>query len=42
MRYRPGAIPKFEMIILAQSLITHNIIGKAPIRRLQNSKQTAM
>lgn len=33
--YRPGKMPATDMIIFAQSLMTHGIIGKAKVRRLQ-------
>jgi len=33
--YRPGALPKEDIIVLAQQLMQHGIIGKAKIRRLQ-------
>lgn len=33
--YRPGLMSPFEIVMIAQSLITHGIIGKAKIRRLQ-------
>ncbi|MFP1897239.1 DUF6246 family protein [Lonsdalea quercina] len=33
--YRKGAMPVLEMVIVAQSLITHGIIGKAKVRQLQ-------
>lgn len=33
--YRMGKVPVHDIIILAQSLITHGIIGKAKVRRLQ-------
>jgi hypothetical protein len=33
--YRRGAIPVVDMLLIAQSLITHGIIGKAKIRHLQ-------
>lgn len=33
--YRKGAMAPFEMVLIAQALITHGIIGKAKIRRLQ-------
>lgn len=34
-KYRKGAMPESDIIIVAQSLITHGIIGKAKVRRLQ-------
>lgn len=33
--YRPGLMSPSEMVLIAQSLITHGIIGKAKIRQLQ-------
>lgn len=33
--YRPGALPKDDIIILAQQLMQHGVIGKAKVRRLQ-------
>lgn len=33
--YRAGEIPLADMIIIAQSLITHGVIGKAKVRKLQ-------
>lgn len=33
--YRKGIMPAFDMVLLAQSLITHGIIGKAKVRQLQ-------
>lgn len=33
--YRPGHMSLPEMVLIAQSLITHGIIGKAKVRRLQ-------
>lgn len=33
--YRKGALPLNDMIVVAQSLITHGVIGKAKIRKLQ-------
>jgi len=33
--HRPGKMSDTDMIIFAQSLITHGIIGKAKVRRLQ-------
>lgn len=32
---RPGAMSDFDAILIAQSLMTHGIIGKAKVRRLQ-------
>ncbi|MBA4822816.1 hypothetical protein H2241_17865 [Pantoea ananatis] len=33
--YRPGALSFEDMLLISQSLITHGIIGKAKVRRLQ-------
>ncbi|MTH47250.1 DUF6246 family protein [Intestinirhabdus alba] len=33
--YRPGLLPRGDIIVLAQQLMQHGIIGKAKIRRLQ-------
>jgi len=33
--YRPGEMPKSDIIILAQSLMQHGIVGKAKVRKLQ-------
>lgn len=33
--YRKGVMSSFEMIVIAQSLIVHGVIGKAKVRRLQ-------
>ena len=33
--YRPGALPKDDIIILAQQMMQHGVIGKAKVRRLQ-------
>jgi len=33
--YRKGAMPVADMVLIAQSLIQHGIIGKAKVRRLQ-------
>lgn len=35
MVYRKGAMPLPDMVLIAQSLITHGIIGKAKVRQLQ-------
>lgn len=34
-KMRRGAMDEFDMLVVAQSLITHGIIGKAKVRRLQ-------
>lgn len=33
--YRPGVMTAFDMVAIAQALITHGIIGKAKVRQLQ-------
>lgn len=33
--YRKGAMPPGDIVIIAQSLITHGVIGKAKVRQLQ-------
>lgn len=33
--YRPGEMPKKDIMILAQSLMQHGIVGKAKVRKLQ-------
>lgn len=33
--YRPGVMPVRDMVLIAQSLIQHGIIGKAKVRKLQ-------
>ncbi|MGC6075829.1 DUF6246 family protein [Citrobacter portucalensis] len=33
--YRPGQMPKNDIIVLAQHLIQHGVVGKAKVRRLQ-------
>ncbi|EFG0142845.1 hypothetical protein BLY22_002479 [Escherichia coli] len=43
--YRPGALSRNDIIVIAQHLITHGVIGKAKVRKLQrhetNSTTTA-
>lgn len=34
-KIRRGAMDEFEMVVIAQSLISHGIIGKAKVRKLQ-------
>ncbi len=34
-KYRRGLMGEFDMLVIAQSLITHGIIGKAKVRKLQ-------
>lgn len=38
--YRKGAIPLTDMILIAQSLIQHGVIGKAKVRKLQRHEST--
>ncbi|WP_456309183.1 DUF6246 family protein [Serratia proteamaculans] len=38
--YRKGAMPAVEMVLIAQSLITHGIIGKAKVRQLQRHESS--
>lgn len=38
--YRPGLMSTVEMVLIAQSLITHGIIGKAKIRQLQRHESS--
>lgn len=38
--YRKGAMQSYEMVLTAQSLITHGVIGKAKIRQLQRHEST--
>lgn len=33
--YRPGQMPKNDIIVLAQHLMQHGVVGKAKVRRLQ-------
>ncbi|KAB0813229.1 hypothetical protein FZI24_20770 [Cronobacter sakazakii] len=33
--YRPGKLSRNDIIVIAQHLMTHGIIGKAKIRKLQ-------
>ncbi|MGU3413781.1 DUF6246 family protein [Enterobacteriaceae bacterium C34A] len=33
--YRPGLVPKNDIIVMAQHLMQHGVIGKAKVRRLQ-------
>lgn len=39
--FRRGSMPPSDIIVLAQSLITHGIIGKAKVRRLQRHETNA-
>lgn len=34
-KYRKGLLPEIDILLIAQSLIAHGIIGKAKVRRLQ-------
>lgn len=36
--YRPGALAKEDIIVLAQQLMQHGVIGKAKVRRLQRNE----
>lgn len=36
--YRKGLMPPIDMILIAQSLITHGVIGKAKVRQLQRNE----
>lgn len=38
--WRPGIMPAQEMIIIAQSLMMHGIIGKAKVRKLQRHESS--
>ena len=33
--YRPGQMPKNDIIVLAQHLMQHGVVGKAKVRQLQ-------
>lgn len=33
--YRPGQMPKNDIIVIAQHLLQHGVVGKAKVRRLQ-------
>lgn len=35
MMWRPGALPPEDMIIIAQNLMAHGVVGKAKVRKLQ-------
>ncbi|MFK3840136.1 DUF6246 family protein [Serratia sp. NPDC087055] len=39
--FRQGKIPASDIIVLAQSLITHGIIGKAKVRKLQRNESNS-
>lgn len=36
--YKKGVMQSFEMLLIAQSLITHGVIGKAKVRQLQRNE----
>lgn len=38
--YRPGKMPAKDIIIFAHSLMTHGIVGKAKVRRLQRNESS--
>lgn len=38
--YRPGAMPVRDMVLIAQSLIQHGIIGKTKVRKLQRHESS--
>lgn len=38
--YRPGKMPTADIIIFAHSLMTHGIIGKAKVRKLQRNESS--
>lgn len=38
--YRPGLMPRGDIIILAQSLMQHGLVGKAKVRRLQRNESS--
>ncbi|ELE9265155.1 MULTISPECIES: DUF6246 family protein [Enterobacter] len=40
-KLRHGAMDEFDMVVIAQALITHGIIGKARIRKLQRHENTS-
>jgi hypothetical protein len=33
--YRPGMMPRNDIVVMAQQLMQHGVIGKAKVRRLQ-------
>ncbi|WP_409247831.1 DUF6246 family protein [Enterobacter hormaechei] len=39
--YRPGQIPKNDIIVLAQHLMQHGVVGKAKVRQLQRHETGA-
>lgn len=36
--YRPGKLPKNDIIVLAQHLMQHGVVGKAKVRQLQRNE----
>lgn len=40
--WRPGRLPFSDIVVLASSLITHGIIGKAKVRQLQRNESGGM
>lgn len=38
--YRPGRMPKNDIIVMAQHLMQHGIVGKAKVRQLQRHENT--
>ncbi|MBW7623754.1 hypothetical protein K1J22_06455 [Enterobacter kobei] len=40
-KLRHGTMDEFDMVVIAQALITHGIIGKARIRKLQRHENTS-
>lgn len=40
-KLRRGVMDEFDMVVIAQALITHGIIGKARIRKLQRHENTS-
>lgn len=39
--YLPGSMPLSDIVVIAQSLITHGIIGKAKVRKLQRHESNS-
>jgi hypothetical protein len=39
--YRPGQMPKNDIIVLAQHLMQHGVVGKAKVRQLQRHETGA-
>lgn len=42
MVWRPGVMPAQDMIIIAQNLMAHGVVGKAKVRKLQRHEQGGM